>query len=153
MQIEGIRLVSRPTQRDIFWDDTTGQNLDFRELLRASSPLTDPDSGTEEMTRQPKSEVGLKDDLGGFSRDLNESLTKSPEHIPQQNLPWLEDFRKHEQKHLNTWEVLEGQWTCEQWLDAPRKRHENEEREIGRKTTGQVNSVHQKWNNWDKHTT
>lgn len=148
MQTERIRLVSRPTQRDIFWDETKGQNLDLRELLQPSPPLTDPDSGMEEMTRRPKSEVGLKGNSGGFSRDLNESVTKSPERITQQNSPWLDDFQKHSQKHLNTWDIVEDQCGHKQWLDAPRQRHEKEEREISRNTTGQLNYVHQKWNSW-----
>lgn len=92
MQTERIRLVSRPTQRDIFWDETKGQNLDLRELLQPSPPLTDPDSGMEEMTRWPQSEVGQKGNSDGFSGDLNESVTKSPEKITKRNLPWLEDF-------------------------------------------------------------
>ncbi|KAG7328289.1 hypothetical protein KOW79_008233 [Hemibagrus wyckioides] len=147
LQIERIRLVSRPTQRDIFWDETKGQNLDFRELLQPSPPLRPkPDSGMEEIT---KSEIGLK---GNFSKDLNESVTKSPERITQQNLPWLEDFQKNEQKHLHSWDVLEGQWGCKLWLDVPWERREKEEREMGRNTSGQVNSVHQKWSGWDKET-
>lgn len=150
MQIERFQLVSRPTQRDIFWDETKGQNLDLRELLQPTPPPTDPDSGIEVITRQPKSEVGLKGHLGSFARDLKKSITKSPETITQQNLPWLEDFRKHEQKHFNSRDILEGQTEHKQWLDAPRQCYEKEKKKMGRNTTGQVNSVHQKRNSWGK---
>ncbi|MCJ8736887.1 hypothetical protein PDJAM_G00017550 [Pangasius djambal] len=148
VQTERIRLVSRPTQRDIFWDETKGQNLDLRELLQPSPPLTDPHSRMEEMTTQLKSEVGLKRNSGSFSRDLNENVKKTSERRTQQTLPWLEDFRKHEQKHLNSRDALEGRWGCKQWLDTPREHCEKEERKMGGNTTGQVDSVHQKWNSW-----
>ncbi|KAK2843379.1 hypothetical protein Q7C36_011594 [Tachysurus vachellii] len=147
-QIEKIRVVSRPTQRDIFWDETKGQNLDFRELLQPSPPLMpEADSGMEEMTRRLKSEVGLK---GNLSRDLNESVTISPGRIRQQNLPWLEDFRKNEQNHLNTWDIVESQWGHKLWQDTHWESRENEEGEMEGNTSGQVNSVHRKWNHWDK---
>lgn len=135
MQIERIRLVSRPTQRDIFWDETKGQTLDLRVLLQPSPPLTDPDGGMKEMTRQPQSEVGLKGKPDSFSKDFNEHVKKSPERIKQQNLPWLEDFRKHEQKHLNSLDLLEGRWGYRQWQDTPRERYEKEEKKMGRNTT------------------
>lgn len=114
VQMERFRLVSRPTQKDIFWDETKGQNLDLRDLLQPTPPLTDPDFEMGEITKRTNSEVGLKSNSGNSSRDLNESLTKSPEKTAQQNLLWLEDFRKHEQKHLNSWDILEGQWVYKQ---------------------------------------
>lgn len=145
MEIEKIRLVSRPTQRDIFWDEMTGQNLDPRELLQSSPHLTDPDSKEKEITKQPNSAVGLRGNSGDFSMDLNEeSATKLPERKTQRRLPWLEDFRKREQNHVNTWSVLEDGWGRSKWLDMPWGRCEKTERELGRKTTSQVNSVQQK---------
>ncbi|KAF7704382.1 hypothetical protein HF521_021454 [Silurus meridionalis] len=59
-QTERTNLVSRPTQRDIFWDQTTGQNLDLRELLQPSPHLTDPDTEIEELPGRQNLEVGLK---------------------------------------------------------------------------------------------
>lgn len=37
-----VRLVSRPMQQNVFWDEFEGQTLDVRELLQPSPQLTDP---------------------------------------------------------------------------------------------------------------
>lgn len=59
MQTERIQLVSRPTQRDIFWDETKGQNLDLRELLQPSPPLTDPDFGHRDRRTGIEGQSGM----------------------------------------------------------------------------------------------
>ncbi|TSQ46665.1 hypothetical protein Baya_11375 [Bagarius yarrelli] len=110
-QMKEIRLVSRPTQRDIFWDETEEQNLDFRELLQPSPPLTNLDAEIKEISSRLKTEARLKD-------TSDEIVTKSPERLAPQNFIWLEDFRKNELKHFKTWDVLEGQWEPKLWLDT-----------------------------------
>lgn len=47
-----VRLVSRPMQQNVFWDEFEGQILDVRELLQPSPQLTDPNVG-DMMSHKP----------------------------------------------------------------------------------------------------
>ncbi|XP_076835381.1 uncharacterized protein LOC143481285 [Brachyhypopomus gauderio] len=164
-EIQRIQLVSRPTQRDIFWDETKGQHLDFRELLRLSKPATKP--RVLEGTRRPPhpdntAGFGANDrtlpqgNQGGFPRATRASVRSpgrgrtSPLQEPdyetrRKNLPWLQDFRTHEQISVNSHNVLEDRWGHELWLEPPRRGLGGEEGEKGADINTHVNAVHQKW--------
>lgn len=49
-----VRLVRRPTERDIFWDEMTGQSLDPSCLL---DPKSLPHFGKEEQCEQPEKQL------------------------------------------------------------------------------------------------
>ncbi|XP_052001927.1 uncharacterized protein LOC127657252 [Xyrauchen texanus] len=51
-RMQRVRIVSRPTQRNIFWDESEGQILDVKELLQPSPELTDPNI-EEDMIDKP----------------------------------------------------------------------------------------------------
>ncbi|XP_036450065.1 uncharacterized protein LOC118824186 [Colossoma macropomum] len=80
-----IRLVSRPTQRDIFWDEVKGQSLDPKELQQPSPPVTVPGLGEEAARRsEPDTLPHIKDRRCGsvvqgnswtFSWNMSGSLT------------------------------------------------------------------------------
>ncbi len=54
-----VRLVSRPMQQNIFWDESEGQILDVRELLQPSPQVTDPNVG-DTMSDKPLMENGIR---------------------------------------------------------------------------------------------
>ncbi|XP_035388964.1 uncharacterized protein LOC113587039 isoform X2 [Electrophorus electricus] len=161
-EIQSFRLVSRPTQRDIFWDETKGQCLDLRELLQPTPPPTDPHL-TDEMKRplhpDNESKFGAKGRTdnglaqgtqGGFSWDMNVRTTNpvrgqinplpgSDYTTWQENLPWLQDFRTQEKKHVNSHNVLEEGWGRKQWLVTSSRGLRWGEGEMGVDTDGYVN--------------
>lgn len=53
-----VRLVSRPMQQNIFWDEFEGQILDVRELLQPSPQMTHPKMG-DMMSNKPLMENGI----------------------------------------------------------------------------------------------
>ncbi|KTF71065.1 hypothetical protein cypCar_00043833 [Cyprinus carpio] len=53
-----VRLVSRPMQQNIFWDESEGRLLDVRELLQPSPQLTDQNMG-DTMSDKPLIENGI----------------------------------------------------------------------------------------------
>ncbi|XP_016399515.1 uncharacterized protein LOC107732628 [Sinocyclocheilus rhinocerous] len=56
-----VRLVSRPMQQNIFWDESEGWILDVRELLQPSPQLTDPNVG--DTSDKPLMENGIPSDV------------------------------------------------------------------------------------------
>ncbi|KAK9533626.1 hypothetical protein VZT92_008732 [Zoarces viviparus] len=56
-----LKLVRRPTERDIFWDETTGQSLDPSELLVPETERKDS-LETKDLSRRTEREVVRKDD-------------------------------------------------------------------------------------------
>ncbi|KAI4879107.1 hypothetical protein NFI96_014439, partial [Prochilodus magdalenae] len=55
-ETQRIRLISRPTQRDIFWDEVKEQSLDPKELQQPNDPVTVPDL-REEVAGSPEPNV------------------------------------------------------------------------------------------------
>ncbi|XP_016099374.1 uncharacterized protein [Sinocyclocheilus grahami] len=56
-----VRLVSRPMQQNIFWDESEGRILDVREMLQPSPQLTDPNVG--DTSDKPLMENGIPSDV------------------------------------------------------------------------------------------
>lgn len=114
-----VRLVSRPMQQNVFWDEFEGQILDVRELLQPSPQLTDPNVG-DVMSHKPlmayeilpEVEDQKFESLGKESHhkdspnspksrtNLEPELTETLQRFCDKNmkLPWLQDLKGLEEK-------------------------------------------------------
>nr|XP_055029201.1 uncharacterized protein LOC129418282 [Misgurnus anguillicaudatus] len=105
-----VRLVSRPTQRNIFWDESEGQILDVRELLQPSPQLIDPNSG-DLIKDKPQTDLGFVPEVEDWnfrgpvmksyrnfqcSTHLDRGLTETGQRSC--DLPWLQDWRELDQR-------------------------------------------------------
>lgn len=119
-----VRLVSRPTQRNIFWDDSEGQILDVRDLLQPSPELTDPDS-EDVIKTKPQTDSRFESDVEDWtfegpvmkscrkslcSTHLDRGLTETVQRSC--DLPWLQDWREFEKKHHATKDVQMDSKAC-----------------------------------------
>ncbi|XP_029569325.1 uncharacterized protein LOC115162298 isoform X2 [Salmo trutta] len=73
--IQRLHLLNRPTQRDIFWDEMTGESLDLKEILQPS-PL--PLEQGERQQSQPGPPPCLCRDEELINRDLAWEGLRSP---------------------------------------------------------------------------
>ncbi|XP_020356770.1 uncharacterized protein LOC109903213 isoform X1 [Oncorhynchus kisutch] len=73
--IQRLHLLNRPTQRDIFWDEMTGESLDLQEILQ-TSPL--PLEQGERQQSQPRPPQCLCRDEELINRDLAWGGLRSP---------------------------------------------------------------------------
>ncbi|XP_024285937.1 uncharacterized protein LOC112256719 isoform X2 [Oncorhynchus tshawytscha] len=73
--IQRLHLLNRPTQRDIFWDEMTGESLDLQEILQ-TSPL--PLEQGERQQSQPGPPQCLCRDEELINRDLAWGGLRSP---------------------------------------------------------------------------
>ncbi|KAA0711431.1 hypothetical protein E1301_Tti006278 [Triplophysa tibetana] len=109
-----VRLVSRPTERNIFWDESEGQILDVRDLLQPSPELIDPDSENG-MKIKPQTDRGFESEVeewkfeGPVVKSCRKSLCKThlerglTESVQRScDLPWLQDWRECKEKHHAT---------------------------------------------------
>lgn len=119
-----VRLVSRPTERNIFWDESEGQILDVRDLLQPSPELIDPDSENG-MKIKPQTDRGFESEFedwkfeGPVMKSCRKSLCKThldrglTETVQRScDLPWLQDWREFEEKHHATKNVQMDSKEC-----------------------------------------
>ncbi|KAI7804753.1 hypothetical protein IRJ41_017195, partial [Triplophysa rosa] len=77
-----VRLVSRPTERNIFWDESEGQILDVRDLLQPSPELIDPEYENG-MKIKPQTDRGFESEVedwnfeGPVMKSCRKSLCKT----------------------------------------------------------------------------
>ncbi|XP_051578340.1 uncharacterized protein LOC127454885 [Myxocyprinus asiaticus] len=128
-RMQRVQLVSRPTQRNIFWDESEGQILDVRELLQPSPELTDPN--IEDMIDKPLTGGFVPEvedwKLGGLVMESSKNSQWSPnsktnleggltETVQRYcDLAWLQDWRGLEKKHHKSKNV---QVNRQRWMDG-----------------------------------
>ncbi|CAB1335212.1 unnamed protein product [Coregonus sp. 'balchen'] len=119
--IPRLHLLNRPTQKDIFWDEMTGESLDLKEILQPS-PL--PLEQGESQQSQPGPPQCLCRDEELINRDLAWGGLRSPHWktntltdrvagetdgglTMRKTLPWMLDWKTEKQrdpipKHLSS---------------------------------------------------
>ncbi|XP_041710218.1 uncharacterized protein LOC121544356 [Coregonus clupeaformis] len=119
--IQRLHLLNRPTQKDIFWDEMTGESLDLKEILQPS-PL--PLEQGESQQSQPGPPQCLCRDEELINRDLAWGGLRSPHWktntltdrvagetdgglTMRKTLPWMLDWKTEKQrdpipKHLSS---------------------------------------------------
>ncbi|XP_028834113.1 uncharacterized protein LOC114788457 isoform X2 [Denticeps clupeoides] len=147
-EIQKLSLVSRPTKRDIFWDETTGKTLDIRELLQPSPVSSGPEWDDYQTQSQPKDRRNVDDFLGNQKQIPNDSgdhETNSTEHKatpwnPKTTLPWMQDWRVQGQNKTPAGNDIDSadvwNWDVWQGTQSRRKEWKQTEQEFGTRIWG-----------------
>ncbi|XP_019909602.1 uncharacterized protein LOC105026462 [Esox lucius] len=117
--IQRLHLLNRPTQRDIFWDEMTGESLDLREILLPSPVPPEQEERRQSPSGPQPQLLGRVDEL--TNSDLacegqktmtvtgREAEGKDGGQSMKKTLPWMLDWRKEKHSepipnHLTFWE-------------------------------------------------
>ncbi|KAL0969092.1 hypothetical protein UPYG_G00222530 [Umbra pygmaea] len=126
--VQRLHVLNRPTQRNIFWDEMTGETLDLREILQPSPVLPNqeerqhPQPGTQ-LLHGDEEHINT-DTACGRSRRLTGAEETDGGFTMKKSLPWMVNWGTVKQgnlipNHLSSWVESER---AGRWQERPRPR-------------------------------